>query len=237
MCSVCQEERKEVKSDGKEVKSTTIGDVQEVHAEEMTMRQDLGWKTEEMYDGIAVPVAEKALEDIAELHVSTEYSPSKPLHPQLSHLSSFDGEDNDRLDEGLQSLDVTVGDNSQIHATTSGSSAERSTAASCQDEIFDINKVPHHVKFHVIEQFRSILGGREIAVVTGGAPTSEAVKNFIMTCFGGIPSEGYGATEVCLKLQPSYLHIHVLGNKSISQLRQACYIHAQMFLVIIDMVS
>lgn len=169
---------------------------------ERTVEEDLNQKSQ---DGTGKVTAEKG--DITQ---PSDNSYSKQLRPQLSHLSSFDGEDTDKLDEELQQLEVSTGDSNlplQCHTTDSESiSAEGCAAASerrsYSDEMFDIDKVPHDVKSSVMEQFRSILGGREIAVVTGGAPTSEAVKKFILTCFGGIPSEGYGATEVCWEVLP-----------------------------------
>ena len=170
---------------------------EEEELSEKTMEEDLNQKSQ---DGTGEVTAEKG--DVTE---PLDNSYSKQLRPQLSHLSSFDGEDTDKLDEEIQQLEVgTVHSNPslQCHTTnTDSTSAEGCAVASERrsypDEMFDIDKVPQDVKSRVMEQFRSILGGREIAVVTGGAPTSEAVKKFILTCFGGIPSESYGATEVC----------------------------------------
>ena len=164
---------------------------------EKDMKQDLNQKSQ---GATGKGTAKKG--DITE---SSDNGPSMQLCPQLSHLSSFDGEDTDKLDEELQLLDVSTDDRilplpsytTDINDTSSEGCAAASEGRSYPDEVFDIDKVPHEVKSSVMEQFKSILGGREIAVVTGGAPTSEAVKKFILTCFGGIPSEGYGATEVC----------------------------------------
>lgn len=61
---------------------------------------------------------------------------------------------------------------------------------------FNPDSVPFSIVEEVREQFRSILGGREKVVSTGGAPTGEAVKKFMMRCFNGLPQEGYGTTEV-----------------------------------------
>ena len=71
-------------------------------------------------------------------------------------------------------------------------------AARCDKEesAFDPSAVPSRVRDRVLTQFRSILGGREYFVITGGAPTSESVKKFISDCFGGLFSEDYGTTEV-----------------------------------------
>ena len=49
-----------------------------------------------------------------------------------------------------------------------------------------------------MRQSRSILGGREYFVITGGALTSESVRKLIIDCFGGLFSEDYGATEVTI---------------------------------------
>ncbi|CAF4213738.1 unnamed protein product, partial [Didymodactylos carnosus] len=48
----------------------------------------------------------------------------------------------------------------------------------------------------VLTQFRSIFGERLTSVSTGGASTSETVKEFLIDCFGyGRVYEGYGCTE------------------------------------------
>ena len=127
---------------------------------------------------------------------STEKSQYDQVRTELSHLSSFNEEDTDTLDEGLQHLELTSSDNPlSVHDTATAKEANDH-----QEVTFDVNSVPDEVKTSVMQQFCSILGGREITVVTGGAPTSEEVKRFIITCFGGMPSDGYGATEVCLFL-------------------------------------
>lgn len=64
---------------------------------------------------------------------------------------------------------------------------------------FNPNVVPGEIKEVVLKQFRSVLGGREQLITTGGAPTGNQVKQFMMQCFKGMMSEGYGATEVCVK--------------------------------------
>lgn len=61
---------------------------------------------------------------------------------------------------------------------------------------FDIEKVPHELKSRVMLRFKSKLGGRERRITTGGAPTGKLVKKFIIECFDGMVSEGYGSTEV-----------------------------------------
>ena len=48
----------------------------------------------------------------------------------------------------------------------------------------------------MLKRFRSILGGRQTLVSTGGAPMAAAVKRFLEECFDGLFHEGYGATEV-----------------------------------------
>ena len=75
---------------------------------------------------------------------------------------------------------------------------ETQSAARYEDNesAFDPSAVSYHVRDRVLKQFRSILGGREYFVTTGGALTSEPVKKFIRDCFGGLFSEDYGATEV-----------------------------------------
>ena len=63
---------------------------------------------------------------------------------------------------------------------------------------FNPGVVPREIKELVMKEFRSVLGGREQLITTGGAPTGDQVKQFMMHCFRGIMSEGYGATEVCV---------------------------------------
>ena len=172
---------------------------EEEELSQKTVEEDLNQKSQ---DGTDEVTAEKG-----------DDSYSKQCRPQLSHLSSFDGEDTDKLDEEIQQLEVGTVDSNlslQCHTTNADSTSAEGCAVASErrsypDEMFDIDKVPHDVKSSVMEQFKSILGGREIAVVTGGAPTSEAVKKFILTCFGGIPRESYGATEVCSEVH--ILHI------------------------------
>ncbi len=65
---------------------------------------------------------------------------------------------------------------------------------------FDPASVPLPITQQVLKQFRGVLGGREQIVSTGGAPTGEAVKRFMLECFRGIPQEGYGTTEVRVHL-------------------------------------
>lgn len=50
-------------------------------------------------------------------------------------------------------------------------------------------------KEEVLEHFRGILGGRTSCLVTGSAPTSEAVKDFLRECFRVPVIDGYGSTE------------------------------------------
>ena len=61
---------------------------------------------------------------------------------------------------------------------------------------FDPKSVPLSITEAVLKRFRSVLGGREQIVSTGGAPTGDAVKKFMIQCFRGVPQEGYGTTEV-----------------------------------------
>ena len=63
-------------------------------------------------------------------------------------------------------------------------------------EHFDPNAVPAELRMEVIGKFKSMLGGRERLVITGGAPTGKLVKRFIIECFDGMINEGYGSTEV-----------------------------------------
>ena len=63
-------------------------------------------------------------------------------------------------------------------------------------ELFDIQKVPEELKSRVMQRFKSKLGGRERRITTGGAPTDKLVKRFVIDCFAGMVSEGYGSTEV-----------------------------------------
>ena len=62
---------------------------------------------------------------------------------------------------------------------------------------FNPSVVPLEIRQGVLRRFKSVLGGREQLISTGGAPTGQAVKTFMIECFKGIPQEGYGATEVC----------------------------------------
>ena len=162
------------------------------------------------------------------------------LHPQLSHLSSFDGEDNDYLDDNLPTVDHPPSIKClppPSHVTPEGrNSAEATSGASdddYQEKAFDIRNVPFDVRYRVMEEFKGILGGRETAVVTGGAPTSEAVKKFIMTCFGGIPSEGYGATEVytctCIYVLTKPSIILVIGRSPQAHQIQQSFVLLAMF--------
>lgn len=63
-------------------------------------------------------------------------------------------------------------------------------------EHFDIKQVPEEIKSSVMLRFKGKLGGRERRITTGGAPTGKLVKRFLIECFDGMVSEGYGSTEV-----------------------------------------
>ena len=46
------------------------------------------------------------------------------------------------------------------------------------------------------DQFKDILGGRCLIIVTGGAATGKAVKKFLQDVMTLFVSDGYGTTEV-----------------------------------------
>eukprot|EP01118_Nematostelium_gracile_P002797 TRINITY_DN13119_c0_g1_i1.p1 TRINITY_DN13119_c0_g1~~TRINITY_DN13119_c0_g1_i1.p1 ORF type:complete len:231 (+),score=37.10 TRINITY_DN13119_c0_g1_i1:125-817(+) len=52
------------------------------------------------------------------------------------------------------------------------------------------------VEKQILRQFSSALGGRTNSIVTGSAPTSQAVIQFLMNCFECGITNGYGSTEV-----------------------------------------
>ena len=84
----------------------------------------------------------------------------------------------------------------QTECTNPEDRAVEATAVSPSLEHFDIKKVPKELRREVMQRFKSKLGGREQRITTGGAPTAKAVKKFIINCFAGMVSEGYGSTEV-----------------------------------------
>ena len=47
------------------------------------------------------------------------------------------------------------------------------------------------------DQYKDILGGRCLIIVTGGAATGKAVKKFLQDVLTMFVSDGYGTTEVC----------------------------------------
>lgn len=123
----------------------------------------------------------------------------------VSELTDFQGSVPllQQLSDGLQGDAIST-----THCSSkSGSTATHDAPSSnTSDPIkppadFNPNVVPGEIKEVVLEQFRSVLGGREQLITTGGAPTGNQVKQFMMQCFKGIMSEGYGATEVCQVLQ------------------------------------
>ena len=138
--------------------------------------------------------------DESAVHMRPQGGHQTHVRPQLSHLSSFDGEMEDTLEEGLVPLHLDTGSDTaeQPAVDTEGGVIPAVVASDggVSEAAFDPSAVPYRVRERVMRQFKSILGGREYFVVTGGAPTSESVKRFISDCFGGLPSEGYGATEV-----------------------------------------
>ncbi|KAL5489135.1 hypothetical protein EMCRGX_G018193 [Ephydatia muelleri] len=81
---------------------------------------------------------------------------------------------------------------------TSGSPPSGATSGSPPSDAtsFDPGNVPEGLRKAVLKRFRSILGGRQTLVSTGGAPMAAAVKRFLEECFDGLFHEGYGATEV-----------------------------------------
>ena len=64
----------------------------------------------------------------------------------------------------------------------------------------DARHVPEEVRKTAMKKFSSILGGRQRMVSTGGAPTAPAVKDFLEECFSGLFHEGYGASEVTMRV-------------------------------------
>ena len=138
------------------------------------------------------------------------------FYRHLSHLSSYDGENDDALDVGISDISLKLKTTFSPSSSPSQSSPSSLTSSSVHskkhenpqisshsssppqglDLTFDPSRVPPDVRERVLSEFRSILGGRETLVVTGGAPTSQPVRAFISKCFGRFFAEGYGATEV-----------------------------------------
>lgn len=84
-----------------------------------------------------------------------------------------------------------------VEPTASGETESGAEAVSSIDlEHFDVEKVPYDLQREVRGRFKSKLGGRERILTTGGAPTGNMVKKFIMECFEGMVNDGYGSTEV-----------------------------------------
>lgn len=52
------------------------------------------------------------------------------------------------------------------------------------------------IQQQLMKEYRDLLGGRVGKIVTGGAPTSKEVMDFIWECFACLIAESYGATEV-----------------------------------------
>ena len=135
-------------------------------------------------------------------------------------LTSSDVEGGDReraeIDEtklSRQQQEPSTGDDDEVDAKqlnlapregVSGSGIS-SVKPSNDIESFDMSKVPLKVKQRVLRKYKPVLGGREQLVSTGGAPTGENVKRFMIECFNGIPQEGYGTTEVSTRCAWSIL--------------------------------
>lgn len=76
------------------------------------------------------------------------------------------------------------------------------------------NKYTHPVYDHIVfKKIRARLGGRVRYMLTGSAPISSDVLNFLRICFSCPVIEGYGQTEACAactltsKEEPSYGHV------------------------------
>ena len=97
-----------------------------------------------------------------------------------------------------------------------------STKSSHDTEGLDMSKVPLDIKQKVLRKYKSVLGGREQLVSTGGAPTGENVKRFMIECFNGFPQEGYGTTEVnTIHIQRQLLRYYMSSNYPFKQ----CIVH------------
>lgn len=59
----------------------------------------------------------------------------------------------------------------------------------------DQKETPQEVETRVLQRFRNMFGKRLQVIVTGGAPTSEAVLAFLKRCFGIWVENGYGTSE------------------------------------------
>ena len=114
----------------------------------------------------------------------TEIVETEPSKKQQEHIIS-DG------DEEVDTKQLNLAPQEGVSGT--GISSVKSSR---DIENFDMSQVPLKIKQRVLRKYKSVLGGREQLVSTGGAPTGENVKRFMIECFNGIPQEGYGTTEV-----------------------------------------
>lgn len=53
----------------------------------------------------------------------------------------------------------------------------------------------HKIREVLLKEYRELVGGRVERIVTGGAPTSKEVLDFMWDCFSGRVAESYGTTE------------------------------------------
>lgn len=93
------------------------------------------------------------------------------------------------LEEEVKRVEASKGEKS---AGAEGGTAQPSTGFGFVEE----------VEKEVKKEFKNLLGGRLHAVTTGGAPTSEAVKQFLTQCFECPVIESYGITEAGGKARP-----------------------------------
>ena len=71
----------------------------------------------------------------------------------------------------------------------------------CSPADFDLKKVPRDVKYKVKEKFTGYFGGRERVIAVGGAAVPKELKEFLTFCFDASVVEGYGTTEVLVRIK------------------------------------
>ena len=101
--------------------------------------------------------------DESAVHMRPQGGCQTHVRPQLSHLSSYDGEMEDTLEEGLVPLHLETGSDTaeQPAVDTEGGVIPAVVASDggVSEAAFDPSAVPYRVRDREMRQFKSILGG------------------------------------------------------------------------------
>lgn len=104
------------------------------------------------------------------------------------------------LKERTRHLSNKVAPSSPAPSSSEPSSSESASTSEAQAPIKRLTKrekarAKHEIREGLMKEYRELIGGRVERIVTGGAPTSKEVLDFMWDCFSGRIAESYGTTE------------------------------------------